>query len=156
MSQSWVVYARPALNHRPALVRYLARYSHRIGLSNGRLAGVKGGRIGLRWLDYRHDRKRKLLWLAPEELVRRFLLHVLPRGFMRIRHYGFLANAIRRRQLRKIQPQLPAPAAAGQPEVVVSEVADSGPPMRCPFCGEDTVQRCGNATVTAESALDTS
>lgn len=90
MSLSWVVYARPALNHRPALVRYLARYSHRIGLSNGRLTGMKDGRIGLRWLDYRHDRKRKQLWLAPEELVRRFLLHVLPRGFMRIRHYGFL------------------------------------------------------------------
>lgn len=137
MARPWVVYARPAVNHQPTLVRYLARYSHRIGLSNSRLVGKRNGQIGLRYLDYRHQRQQATLWLTPAELVRRFLLHVLPRGFMRIRHYGFLANAIRRRRLRQIRPQLQAVDKV--PVTVISEGTGGLPGMRCPYCGDGRV-----------------
>jgi len=97
----WVVYAKPCLGHTEQVVDYLARYSHRIALCDGRLHDGEDGRIGLDYRDYADGGSHKRLWLPPEELIRRFLLHILPPGFKRVRHYGFLANCCREKRLGK-------------------------------------------------------
>ncbi len=107
MSIGWVVYSKACITRTETVIDYLGRYSHRIALSNSRLLGEKAGKVLLRYKDYR-DGKNKVLRLTPEELIRRFLLHVLPRGLMRIRHYGFLANCCRKVKLSRIRAALQA------------------------------------------------
>jgi len=105
MATQWVVYSKACITRTETVIDYLGRYSHRIALSNARLLGEHAGKVLLRYKDYR-DGKLKVLRLAPEELIRRFLLHVLPRGLMRIRHYGFLANCCRELKLGRIHTAL--------------------------------------------------
>ncbi len=105
MATQWVVYSKACITRTETVIDYLGRYSHRIALSNARLLGEQAGKVLLRYKDYR-DGKRKVLRLTPEELIRRFLLHVLPRGLMRIRHYGFLANCCRGVKLGRIRAAL--------------------------------------------------
>ena len=95
MATEWVVYAKPCLGHTEAVLGYLARYTHRIALSDRRVVTIEGERVALRCRDHRHGGAQRTMWLDGVELVRRFLLHVLPKGFMRIRHYGLLANRCR-------------------------------------------------------------
>lgn len=90
--QDWVVYAKKPFAGPRQVLDYLARYTHRVALTNDRLLGFDQGLVRLRWRDYVHGGKQKVLRLAPLELLRRFILHVLPRGFQRIRHYGLLGN----------------------------------------------------------------
>jgi hypothetical protein len=92
MAAEWVVYSKPCLTHTETVVDYLARYSHRIALTDGRILDLDGERVRLDYQDYRDGGHHKVLSLSGEELIRRFLLHVLPKGFMRVRHFGFLAN----------------------------------------------------------------
>ncbi|RAU16397.1 hypothetical protein DN062_18435 [Nitrincola tibetensis] len=142
MSKPWCVYSKAAIQYRETLVNYLARYSHRIGLSNHRLLENTPNQVTLAYHDYRADRNGKL-HLAPEELVRRFLLHVLPKGFMRIRHYGFLSNAIKRRCLLLIRRQL------GQGLKVESDQEAqvvSSNPAHCPSCGHEPVTCLGECS----------
>ncbi|ADZ91192.1 IS91 family transposase [Marinomonas mediterranea] len=104
MSAPWVVYCKSALEYQETLIRYLARYTHRIGLSNHRIQSWDGEHVRLSYKDYRTNTQSQMT-LTPEELLRRFLLHVLPKGFMRVRHYGYMSNAIRRKSLLKIREQ---------------------------------------------------
>jgi hypothetical protein len=99
MARDWVVYAKPCLGHTDAVLGYLARYTHRIAISDRRLVAMDGERVALRCRDPRRGGARRTVWLDGVELVRRYLLHVLPKGFMRIRHYGLLANRTRREHL---------------------------------------------------------
>ena len=85
MAKEWVVYSKATLQHAKTVVKYLSRYTHKIAISNQRLLAMDEQQVVLRWHDY-HDGKDKSLPLAGEEFVRRFLLHVLPKGLMRIRH----------------------------------------------------------------------
>ena len=78
---------------------YLGRYTHRVAISNSRLVSMENGKVAFRWKDYRHHAKPKLMTLEADEFIRRFLLHTLPDGFHRIRHYGFLANGHRDEKL---------------------------------------------------------
>jgi hypothetical protein len=107
MGTEWVVYSKPCLCRTETVVDYLGRYSHRIALSDARVLAVDDGQVDLAYKDYR-DGHNKVMSLSAEELLRRFLLHVLPKGFMRIRHFGFLANACRRRRLRQIRAAIKA------------------------------------------------
>ncbi|WP_420811679.1 IS91 family transposase [Nitrincola tibetensis] len=139
MNKPWCVYSKAAIQYRETLVNYLARYSHRIGLSNHRLLESPPNRVTLAYHDYRAARNGKL-HLTPEELVRRFLLHVLPKGFMRIRLYGFLSNAIKRRCLLLIREQL------GQELKVESDQVEqvvSSSHAHCPSCGHEPVTCLG-------------
>ena len=88
----WVVYAKRPFAGPAIVLAYLGRYTHRVAIANSRLVGLDGGRVSFRWNDYRHHDKSKVMTLAADEFIRRFLLHALPDGFHRIRHYGFLAN----------------------------------------------------------------
>lgn len=106
MAKDWVVYAKPCVGHAERVVGYLGRYTHRIALSDRRLIGLNATRVGLRYSDYRDGGRHKTTWLEGTELVRRFLLHVLPKGLMRIRHYGLLANRCWSRRAHQIRRAL--------------------------------------------------
>jgi len=109
----WVVYAKPPLGGPQQVLEYLGRYTHRVAISNNRLLDFSDGKVSFRWKDYRHESRQKVMRLDAQEFMRRFLLHVLPGGFQRIRHYGLLANRHRALKLARCRQLLaqPAPAA---------------------------------------------
>lgn len=115
-------YTKDCLAHTSTVVDYLARYAHRIAITNSRLLAVNDREITLRIKDYRDGNRLKTLCLSGEELVRRFLLHVLPRGLMRIRHFGFLANRSRNEKLARVRRALAAAV------LVVTETASGETP----------------------------
>lgn len=142
----WVVYAKPPLDGPEHVLKYLARYTHRVALSNHRLLHVDDATVTFRYKDYRSCRARSLT-LPLEEFCRRFLLHVLPKGFVRIRYYGFLANGTRARLLPRCREALGHPAVesdpgtdpAGEDERFLDLLPRS--PRRCPHCGQGLL-RC--------------
>jgi hypothetical protein len=110
MATDWVVYSKPCLTQTETVVDYLGRYSHRIALSDHRILAIDEDRVQLDYKDSRDGDRHKVLTLSGEELIRRFLLRVLPKGFMRIRHFGWLAN--RTRRLAEIRAAIDAPPPA--------------------------------------------
>jgi len=104
--QDWVVYAKPAFGGPKKVLRYLGRYTHRIAISNHRLLAFDGERVTFRWKDYAHGGKQRTMTLLGIEFLRRFFLHVLPKGFVRIRYFGFLANRFRAHRLLLCQQLL--------------------------------------------------
>jgi len=126
----WVVYAKPAFGDPVRVLRYLGRYTHRVAISNQRLLSFDGQRVSFRWKDYAHGNKQRIMTLSASEFLRRFCQHVLPRGFVRIRHFGYLACARRtallalaRRQLACQRP--PTSHRTNSPQAA----------WRCPRCG---------------------
>jgi hypothetical protein len=120
----WVVYAKRPFGGPEQVLAYLGRYTHRVAMANSRLLACEHGRVRFRWKDYRAGNKSKAMTLDAEEFIRRFLLHVLPKGFRRIRHFGFLANACRAAKLARIRAALQAP----QPPRPAEPVCSSGSP----------------------------
>ena len=114
----WVVYAKPPFGGPEAVLAYLSRYTHRVAISNNRLVSAEAGTVAFCWKDYRikHGHRQKVMRLATDEFIRRFLIHVLPDGFHRIRHYGLLASASRRANIAKIRALLGVPQPAPAPE----------------------------------------
>jgi hypothetical protein len=116
----WLVYAKPPFGGPQHVLEYLGRYTHRVAINNSRLVEFTGDEVAFRWKDYRHESRHKVMRLSAAEFVRRFLLHVLPGGFQRIRHYGLLANRTREAKLQRCREllQMPTPEAAdrGEPE----------------------------------------
>lgn len=132
MAKDWVVYTKPWLRRAQTVVEYLSRYTFRTALSDARLAGIDGDTVNLRYKDYADGNRWKTLPLQGDELIRRFLLHVLPKGLMRIRHYGFLANRCRRARLAQLRAALRAPAPRKRPAKDDSErLCDDWPCPRC-------------------------
>ena len=113
----WVVYAKRPFGGPKQVLDYLGRYTHRVAIANSRLLDCENGRVRFRWKDYRARDKSKVMTLDAGEFIRRFLLHVLPDGFRRIRHFGFLANAHRTTKLARVRAALdvPAPATSAAP-----------------------------------------
>jgi hypothetical protein len=99
----WVVDSKRPFAGPEQVLRYLSRYTHRIAISNNRLVDINDGKVQFRWKDYRDGNRQKLMTLDADEFIRRFLLHVLPDGFQRIRYFGFLANRYRAEKLRSLQ-----------------------------------------------------
>ena len=95
----WVVYAKNPFAGPQQVLDYVGRYTHRVAISNNRLIDIDNGQVQFHWKDYRDDSQIKVMDLEANEFIRRFLLHVLPEGFQRIRYYGFLANRDRRKKL---------------------------------------------------------
>ncbi len=130
----WVVYAKPPFGGPAQVLAYLGRYTHRVAIANSRLVGMTDAAVTFRWKDYRRHGKSKLMTLGADEFIRRFLLHTLPDGFHRIRHYGFLANRHRAEKLALCRMLLDAP-----PPVPAAERSDDAVPLRpldrCPCCG---------------------
>jgi Putative transposase/Transposase zinc-binding domain len=134
----WIVYAKKPFAGPEQMLRYLARYTHRIAISNRRITGLDDRSVTFTWKDYRDGREQKVMTLDAHEFIRRFLLHVLPDGFQRIRHYGFLANGHRKAKLATIRKLLdtapPEPAVSKTPPgEPTAATPDATPP--CPCCG---------------------
>jgi hypothetical protein len=129
----WVVYAKPPFAGPKQVLAYLGRYTHRIAISNSRLVSIDGDRVTFRWKDYRAGGRQKVMTLTAHEFIRRFLLHTVPDGFHRIRHYGLLANGHRQLKLDLCRSLLDVPP----PEQPVEELDAKTPPLahRCPCCG---------------------
>jgi hypothetical protein len=106
----WVVYAKRPFAGPQQVLDYLGRYTHRVAISNNRLLDIAQGNVRFCYKDYRHDAQQKTMTLQAQEFIRRFLLHVLPEGFQRIRYYGFLANRYREQKLARCRELLGMPA----------------------------------------------
>ena len=131
-AKDWVVYAKAPFGGPEQVLKYLARYTHRVAISNHRLVKLEDGRVTFRYKDYADSRKEKLLTLSAEEFLRRFALHVLPKGFMKIRHYGLLASRQREARLHLARRLLlPRVALSGSGSSVIAPAE----PARCPQCG---------------------
>jgi hypothetical protein len=116
------------------VLRYLGRYTHRIAISNHRLIAFDGEHVTFRWKDYAHGGKQRIMTLESREFLRRFFLHVLPKGFVRIRHFGLLANRFRNRNLALARQLL----ATSRPQKIDSPTIDLQPKSTlwlCPRCG---------------------
>jgi predicted Zn-ribbon and HTH transcriptional regulator len=155
----WVVYAKRPFGGPEYVLQYLARYTHRVAISNQRIVDLADDKVTFRWKDYAHKNKKRLMTVTAEEFLRRFLLHSLPRGFVRIRFCGFLANR-RRGNLLPVCRQLLAVASPLQ-----NSTADAKAPTawRCPCCGGTmalieklTPQQILRRSVGRESSTDSS
>jgi hypothetical protein len=111
-NHNWVVHARRPFGSPEHVVHYLARYTHRVAIANGRLISLQDGQVTFRWRDSADGNRQKLMTVDAVEFIRRFLLHVLPTGFVKIRHFGFLANRRRREALALCRTLLPVTANA--------------------------------------------
>ena len=137
----WVVYAKPPFGGPKQVLEYLGRYTHRVAISNNRLREFSDGVVTFAWKDYRHESRNKTMCLDAHEFTRRFLLHVLPSGFQRIRHYGLLANRYREVRLNQCRDLLAAPAPVVVGEIDVEDYRDryqrlTGVSLRdCDHCG---------------------
>lgn len=137
----WVVYAKAPFGGPQQVLQYLGRYTHRVAISNNRLLEFADGHVTFTWKDYRHESRNKTMRLDAKEFIRRFLLHVLPTGFQRIRHYGFLANRYREVKLERCRQLLGAPAPIVESPDAPLQYQDryerlTGVSLRnCPHCG---------------------
>jgi Putative transposase len=158
--QDWMVYAKPPFGGPEHVLHYLARYTHRVAISNHRLLGLADGQVTFRWKDYAHGSKKRKMTVSAHEFLRRFLLHVLPKGFVRIRFFGFLANRRRSTLLAQCQRLL-----AAQPETRPSP-SPAQPIVStwlCPLCGGTmivverlTAEQITVRTVELQDYFDTS
>jgi hypothetical protein len=144
--RDWVVYAKQPFAGPDEVLKYVARYTHRVAISNNRLLDIDGGKVAFRWKDYRDGNQHKIMTLNADEFIRRFLLHVLPDGFQRIRYFGFLANRYRAEKLALCRQllQMPPPQAAQEAPKDYKDryQALTGISLKtCPLC------RCGTMVV---------
>jgi hypothetical protein len=98
-AKDWYVYCKKPFKTSKSVLQYLGRYTHRVAISNHRILSIHDGKVSFKWRDYKNGAKEKIMTLAADEFIRRFLLHILPRGFTKIRHYGFLAPAVKGKKL---------------------------------------------------------
>ncbi len=133
----WVVYAKPPFAGPAAVLEYLSRYTHRVAIANSRLVALDERGVTFKWKDYRKPTREryKTMTLAPDEFIRRFLLHVQPHGFHRIHHYGLLANHQRTHALKKARELLRCEPPLVTNEVKHAETHEHAPTFICPACG---------------------
>ena len=152
--KDWVVYAKRPFGGPAQVLKYLARYTHRVAISNHRLVKLEEGRVTFRYKDYADSHKEKLMTLDALEFLRRFVQHVLPNGFVKIRHYGLLANRFRAERL-KMSRQLLLAAVVRSPVAPITELPTLEPIHErwCPECGSPRWQR---VALPPETRTDTS
>jgi len=133
--KDWIVYAKPPFGGPQRVLKYLARYTHRVAISNSRLIALEDGQVTFRWKDYTRGNQQRTTTLDAVEFTRRFLLHVLPSGFMRIRYYGFLANRVRGGKLPQARCLL---GVSEEAETCIQDAEPSDSPCKdewvCPKC----------------------
>jgi hypothetical protein len=146
----WIVYVKPPFGGPEQVLRYLGRYTHRVAISNHRLIAFDGNNVTFRWRDYAHGNVQRTMTVSAEEFIRRFLMHVLPKGFVRIRHFGFMANHRRSKSFefcRLLLGMAPVPAP--------QETASTSSARSCPACQAPLtiVERLTAAQITWRFAL---
>lgn len=147
----WVVYCKPPFKNVSKVIEYLGRYTHRVAISNSRILGLKNGKITFSWRDYRDGNKKKTMTVTAQEFIRRFLLHVLPSGFRKIRHYGILASRDKTKKISlcrkltrtKFKANIPATALERLQKMLGADFD------RCPCCGIGHLARASPVKATA-------
>jgi hypothetical protein len=160
----WVIYAKPPFAGPEQVLEYVGRYTHRVAISNNRLRDVDNGKVRFSWKDYRHHDRQKLMTLSADEFIRRFLLHVLPQGFHRIRYYGLLGNRHRAEKLARCRELLAMPPPEPMEEQAEQGYRDryealTGASLKqCPVCqqGQMIVIATIDAITARPAILDTS
>jgi hypothetical protein len=135
---NWVVYAKRPFGGPAQVLAYLGRYTHRVAIANSRLVAFDNDHVAFSWKDYRQNSATKIMKLKPDEFIRRFLLHTLPDGFHRIRHFGFMANRHRAAKLalcRELLDREQTDPNQGRPPPADSEVQTWVEVPACPDCG---------------------
>ena len=138
MKKSWNVYSKACLSRAETMVSYLGRYTRKGMLHESRIKTVTSSSVSFKYTDYGDGNKRKVMQLTADEFIRRYLLHVLPKGVMRVRHFGFLANACKRKRLALIKDQLSSVPAKAEDTSV-----ELGCQWLCPQCKESYLQFVG-------------
>jgi len=138
---NWVVYAKPPFGGAEQVLEYVGRYTHRVAIANNRIVDIEDGKVRFRWKDYRDENRQKVMTLDAGEFIRRFLIHVLPEGFQRIRYYGFMGNRYRKQKLARCREllgmkQSDTPAKPKEGRDYRDKVEElTGISLReCPFC----------------------
>ena len=135
--KDWVVYCKPPFKGPETVIEYLGRYTHRVAISNNRIIGMEDGKVSFSWKDYADDNKKKIMTLTASEFIRRFLLHVLPDRFVKIRHYGLLGNRNRKQDLEACRMALGVAVQTEKPPQTWQELLFSITGidiMECPVC----------------------
>jgi hypothetical protein len=136
-NSEWVVFAKPPFGGPDRVLEYLGRYTHRVAISNNRLKELKDGQVSFNYKDYKHDDQHKVMTLSADEFLRRFLMHVLPDSFQRIRHYGLLGNRHRAENLARCRELLAMPTPIPPPARDYRERCQQltgHDPLQCPQC----------------------
>jgi hypothetical protein len=134
-AKDWVVYAKPPFGGPQQVLKYLARYTHRVAISNSRLLDMDDARVRFRYKDYADAHKQKTMTLTADEFLRRFVQHVLPKGFVKVRHYGLLANRQREARLEQCRCLLLVVKGAAKLAPSGEAVVEPAVPHCCPKCG---------------------
>ncbi|RJT35003.1 IS91 family transposase [Mesorhizobium waimense] len=161
---AWVVYAKPPFAGPETVLDYVGRYTHRVAIANNRLVDIEDGTVRFRWKDYRHHGRQKIMTVSADEFIRRFLLHVLPDGFHRIRYYGFLGNRHRAQKLARCRALIGMPVAEPSIDPSAKDYRDryedlTGHSLRtCPVChqGQMIVIETFDGLTTGPPDQDTS
>jgi hypothetical protein len=135
--QDWIVYAKPPFGGSEHVYRYLGRYTHRVAIANSRLIAMEGDRVRFHWKDYAHGNQIRQMTLSAEEFIRRFLLHVLPKRFVRIRHYGLMAGRnvdTRLARCRLLLESAAETSSAPSPSAAPTLASDEQDWGTCPHC----------------------
>ena len=141
--KDWIVYAKPPFGGPEHVIGYLGRYTHRVAISNHRLLKAENGQVSFAYKDYADQNKRKVMAVDADEFIRRFLLHILPSGFHKIRYYGLLATRNRKTKLaraRKLLGQKPLKHAPKQDWQELFEQLTGINPLECPCCKEGSMK----------------
>lgn len=143
--KEWIVYCKPPFQTAACVVEYLGRYTHRVAISNSRILKIQDGAVSFKWRDYKDENKWNVMTLAADEFIRRFLMHILPPGFMKIRHYGLLANRDKTKRLTLCKKLTGTPLT----EKVVATTAEliqkimGRDTAKCPVCGHPKLYGMG-------------
>ncbi|HVI41732.1 MAG TPA: transposase, partial [Anaerovoracaceae bacterium] len=143
--KEWVIYCKPPFKNASCVVEYLGRYTHRAAISNNRILKLENDAVTFKWRDYRDSSRWKSMTLNAEEFIRRFLMHVLPHGFTKIRHYGFLSSRGKQKKLRICKRQTgtrPILKEKLSAEQLIQKLIGRKP-SQCPQCGYSGLLKTG-------------
>jgi hypothetical protein len=153
VKQDWVVYAKRPFGGPQQVLKYLSRYTHRIAISNRRLVAMDEQTVSFRWKDYAHGNRPRTMTLDAAEFLRRFLMHAVPRGFMRIRHFGIFANRVRRENLETCRRLLAAAEPEGPQACALLAEGTGQAHSCCPACGRGRMIPGPNLSVSQIGAV---
>lgn len=142
-SEEWVVYCKPPFKNAACVVEYLGRYTHRVAISNNRIVNIINDSVSFKWRDYKDSSKHKVMTLSAVEFIRRFLIHILPNGFMKIRHYGLLGNRNKTTKLKICKQLTHTPLLLGEKPTTLQLILKlTGKDLsKCPNCGSEEPKR---------------
>lgn len=144
--KEWIVYCKPPFKNASSVVEYLGRYTHRVAISNSRMIKFENGQVSFKWRDYKDSNKWKIMTVSADEFIRRFLIHILPHRFMKIRHYGFLGNRNKSTKLvicKRLTNTPVYPFVRASTDQLIQKIIGKDV-SRCPQCGSLNLRRCMN------------